>query len=58
MEELLCKICKKPMLLDDIDYNFKGNQDNYYFCETCHIGVIEKIRYGKRFKLIWDSIKG
>ena len=43
------------MLLDDVDFNFKGNQDNYYSCPNCKIGAIEKIRYGKTIKLEWDT---
>lgn len=44
---MLCKYCNKKMRLDDVDYNFKGNQDNYYICENCNASAIEKIRYSK-----------
>jgi len=42
-----CKNCDAKMRLDDVDYNFKGNQDNYWICDNCGTGCFEKIRYGK-----------
>lgn len=42
-----CIYCNNEMRLDDIDFNFKGNQDNYYICDCCHTTAYEKIRYGK-----------
>lgn len=42
-----CKFCNKKMRLDDVDYNFKGNQDNYYVCDNCESSAFEKIRYNK-----------
>ena len=42
------------MILDDVDFNFKGNQDNYYYCYECHTSAIVKIRYGRIVKIIWD----
>ena len=43
-----CKYCNANMLLDDVDFNFKGNQDNYWQCENdnCLASCFEKIRYG------------
>ena len=41
------------MYLDDVDYNFKGNKDNYWCCEKCQTSCIEQIRYGKSFKEMW-----
>jgi ssDNA-binding Zn-finger/Zn-ribbon topoisomerase 1 len=55
----ICPICGQPMNLDDIDYNFDGNQDNYWVCnnENCNNGRIyfnvsafQKVRYGKVVK--------
>ena len=31
-----CKYCGKEMSLDDVDYNFKGNKDNYWVCDNCN----------------------
>ena len=42
-----CKYCKTEMRLDDVDFNFKGNKDNYFICDSCHASALEKIRYGK-----------
>lgn len=44
---MICKYCGSEMKLDDVDYNFKGNQDNYWICDNCGTGCFEKIRYGK-----------
>lgn len=46
-----CKFCNHEMRLDDIDYNFKGNQDNYYHCDNCNGSAFEKIRYNKQVYL-------
>ena len=46
VKKYLCS-CKKEMRLDDIDYNFKGNQDEYYICDECGRSAVIKIRYGK-----------
>lgn len=44
----VCPNCGKQMEIDDIDFRFQGNQDNYWTCETCGlIGTIQEIRYGK-----------
>ena len=48
---MICKYCGKEMNLDDVDYNFKGNQDNYWLCDNCHASAFEKIRYGKSVKV-------
>lgn len=42
------------MRLDDVDFNFKGNKDNYYICDDCNCGAIEKIRYGKVIDIKWN----
>ena len=46
-----CKYCGKEMSLDDFDYNFKGNKDNYWICDNCNARAIEMIRYGKSIKV-------
>jgi len=43
------------MYLDDVDYNFKGNKDNYWCCEKCQTSCIEQIRFSQSFKEIWHS---
>ena len=35
------------MRLDDTDFNFKGNKDNYWVCDNCDATAFEKIRYVK-----------
>ena len=47
----VCPICGKQLVIDDIDFRFQGNQDNYWSCKTCDfIGTIQEIRYGKPTK--------
>lgn len=43
----VCKTCGKEMILDDVDYDFEGKQDEYWLCETCFDSVFVKVRYGK-----------
>ena len=45
-----CPVCNIEMILDDVDYNFEGNQDEYWTCpnvDICGIGLFVKIRFGK-----------
>lgn len=42
-----CRYCQNEMRLDDVDYNFKGNKDNYWSCDNCNASAFEKIRYNK-----------
>lgn len=44
---MICKFCGSIMRLDDIDYNFKGNYDNYYKCDNCNASAFEKVRFNK-----------
>ena len=50
-----CRECGADMYLDDKDYNFKGNYDNYWNCEKCQTSCIEQVRFAKPFKEIWHS---
>ncbi len=50
---MICKECKKQMILDDRDYHFKGNMDKYWLCEHCHTTCIEEIRFNQSFKEHW-----
>ena len=40
-----CKYCNIEMRLDDRDYNFKGNYDNYWACDNCNASCFEKIKH-------------
>lgn len=44
-----CIICGEKMVVDDIDYNFKGNYDVYLICHTpnCNCCATNEYRYGK-----------
>lgn len=46
----ICPICDKSMELEDIDYNFDGNQDEYYACFDCSISAFVKVRYSRVIK--------
>lgn len=51
-----CPICGKEMYLDDIDYNFDGNQDNYFVCNyDCPTSAFQKVRYGK---VVYERLDG
>lgn len=49
--ECNCLICGSPMVVYDVDYQFKGCEDIYGECsnENCHEEVFIKIRFGKIF---------
>lgn len=53
--EMNCRECGSKMYLDDKDYRFKGNYDNYWNCEECQTSCIEEVRFGQSFKEIWHS---
>lgn len=56
-----CKTCDKEMYVDDLDYNFKGCQDEYWLCSNCYESLYVKVRYGKVCKKIYqkgDEIDG
>lgn len=50
-----CKFCGNKMRLDDVDFNFPGNKDNYWVCNTCGAFAFEKIRYGKSVNIQFDK---
>ena len=50
-KSIKCPYCGHDMELDDVDYNFDGCQDNFYVCEHCHSDLVEKIRFGKVWKV-------
>lgn len=43
------------MRLDDVDFNFKGNKDNYFVCDNCNCSCLEEIRYSKQVRVTWDE---
>lgn len=51
-----CRFCGNDMRLDDVDFNFKGNKDNYWSCDYCNASAYEKIRYGKTVRI--EQTKG
>ena len=55
-----CRYCGAEMRLDDVDFNFKGNKDNYWICDVleCYASCIEEIRYGKPITQIWHKETG
>jgi len=50
-----CKYCDSEMRLDDTDFNFKGNKDNYLVCDACDATAFEKIRYGKSVSVKYQA---
>lgn len=52
---MICKECGSKMYLDDKDFNFKGNFDNYWCCEKCQTSCIEQVRFARPFKELWHS---
>lgn len=45
----ICPVCKKELIKDDLNFNFPGNQDEYYLCENvaCNISAFCKVRYAR-----------
>ena len=54
-EKPICKNCGKEMILDDVDYDFEGKQDEYWICRECPEGVFVKVRYGKVCKVEYSK---
>ena len=50
-----CYECGSEMRLDDTDYNFKGNKDEYWECGVCRTSCIREIRFSKPHRDIWHS---
>ena len=50
---MICRECGSVMYLDDKDFNFKGNYDNYWCCNKCNSSCIEQIRFNQSFKETW-----
>lgn len=52
---MFCAKCGSEMYLDDRDFIFKGNFDDYWNCPHCTGCCIEYVRYNKTFKIVWYS---
>lgn len=52
---MICKFCNSEMRLDDCDFNFPGNKDNYWICDCCHAYAYQKIRYGKSLTVRFEQ---
>ena len=46
-QDIKCPFCGKTMILDDIGYNFDGNEDQYYVCDNHDVTATVRIRYKK-----------
>lgn len=55
---MICRKCGAKMNLDDREYNFKGNYNNYWYCEKCNIGCTEEVRFAQSFKETWFNEDG
>lgn len=55
LELVICHPVNPVDICDDIDYNFKGNQDEYSTCNHCHTSFLFYIRYGHVWK--YDKTK-
>lgn len=50
-----CKYCGNEMAIDDVDFNFPGNKNNYWICYGCGAGAFEKIRYNRSIRIDWEK---
>ena len=48
-KNIICPVCGKKMIIDDIDERFKGNRDEYWICpdDECLTSAFVRVRYGK-----------
>lgn len=51
-----CPRCNHELIVDDVDYNFKGNQDEYSICPKCFIFLFTKVRYNNICKTTIDEM--
>ena len=49
-----CPVCGKEMYLEDIDYNYDGNQENYFGCNNDNVSCFQQVRHGK---IIFEEVK-
>lgn len=55
-KRIKCPYCGGLMYIDDVDYNFPGNFDNYWLCPECGATATELIRHGTRIAI--KAVKG
>ena len=46
-----CRQCGNLLIIDDIDYQFDGCQDELLICGNCNLTYFVKVRYGKICKV-------
>lgn len=51
---MVCRYCNKHMILDDMDFRFKGCYDSYFLCEHCNSTCILSIRFNMPYKELWS----
>lgn len=51
----LCKKCDSYMYLDDIDKDFDGKQDEYWYCTKCQFSMKVKVRFNKVYGVIYKE---
>ena len=47
-----CPKCSNILQVDDIDYQFKGCQDEVSYCSVCDLWYFVKVRYNKIVKVV------
>ena len=52
-----CKKCDSYMYLDDIDKDFDGKQDEYWFCPKCSFSMTVKVRFNKVYGITYKEFK-
>lgn len=55
---MICRECGAEMFLDDKDYNFKGNYNNYWCCPECTTSCLEEVRFGQSWRENWHTENG
>lgn len=53
---ILCPLCNKELVIDDVDFRFKGNKDVYCYCEHCFHLFILYFRYGSLVRYVYEEI--
>lgn len=53
-----CINCNEDMIVDNIDYNFKGNYDIYWVCPKCSLSAIEEVRFGSTMMITYLDCEG
>lgn len=50
-----CCNCGEHMDIDDIEYNFKGNKNEWLYCEKCKINCYAEIRFNQLFRIKFEQ---